>query len=581
MNTFSWHFWREWREHRFALITLAVVLPLGTWLLGLPLSRSTVNDPLFHAAASLAFAIVALVVVGGELLGSERRGTGLSWLERLPSGLAVAFRAKLAFFLVTMTFVALYGYGAGWLVGCLRPAHTGGRAGHDLLLFQLLEVVLALWTFAASAWALRGGLSLLAAALILAVIGYPIWRVIDAGYQPNVAEMCTIAMILVPGALVSAWLAFVCGARLGRGTLSATLYGLAPTLPMLALAATWSSLRLGEREIFDPLAVDFRIGGRLITQDGRTAFVIGSHQPGNWARDAMPQYVVRVDLERGSFEKLGRFVFDSGIARFEDEHGPRDAYALTVEEHDQPLVFDAANGEPLAWDPQRKLLDGWYFQGLGLYVRPGKGKPNVIRDPFRGRDYPLAEFGDYSYWSELLVRPGKWLCAPSRAVWNWLDPDTKERSAVDWPEHSRPLVLFTDGRILLATEHELRLVNPEQGTSVVLDTCGIQPAHIQRNWSGLRVPNASWDATTTSGTIVLQTSDHAWLVLDEEATSVRRLPVPDDVQFLKRVGASTAIVEIWNDSRIARLDLANGQLTPLWPPARADGGAAPRARQPQ
>ncbi|MEQ1894374.1 MAG: hypothetical protein ABL998_17680, partial [Planctomycetota bacterium] len=94
MTQFQLYLWREWREHRSALLALALVLPLATALLSWPLARGQIADPLFQGAVAAGFALVMLVVVGGELLAAERRGKVHGWLERLPGGLDGAFRAK-------------------------------------------------------------------------------------------------------------------------------------------------------------------------------------------------------------------------------------------------------------------------------------------------------------------------------------------------------------------------------------------------------------------------------------------------------------------------------------------------------
>src|SRR6185503_17626544 len=123
-----------------------------------------------------------------------------------------AFRAKLAFFGLTLSAAIAYGWSVTWLIGLSRlaPVLDGARVPKALPLL-LLAAVWSLWTFAASAWSLRGGLALLAAGLLLAVIGYPLWRVVDAGYQPNDVELLAWIASLAPSALLGAWLAFVPG----------------------------------------------------------------------------------------------------------------------------------------------------------------------------------------------------------------------------------------------------------------------------------------------------------------------------------------------------------------------------------
>src|SRR5262245_18881264 len=276
-----------------------------------------VGDPLFQMAVALGFAVVFLVVVGGELLGGERRGTGLRWLERLPSGLAGAFRAKLAFFFLSTAGATLAGYATALFLAWLRHSRSNERDRLGLILYVLPALVWSLWTFAASAWTLRGGLALLAAALVLGVVGFPIWRVMEAGYHPYAGEICSLMALLVPGALAGAWLGFAPGGRRGSGTIHASLLGLAPALPVLIASAVWSAHRIAQHEAFDPTAADFHLQGLLLTDDGKTAFAAGVHTPDDWDLKAMPKYALRIDLETGSVGKLGHMVvfgrrFDMG-----------------------------------------------------------------------------------------------------------------------------------------------------------------------------------------------------------------------------------------------------------------------------
>ncbi|MSR63806.1 MAG: hypothetical protein EXS08_15380 [Planctomycetes bacterium] len=560
MNTFRMQLWREWREHRVALLMLLTVLPLLGWLAAWVPPRAVLADPLVQSGAALTFVVVLLVATGGELLGIDRRGPGLRWLERLPSGLNSAFLAKLLFLALTTTVVAVYGLGVERSLALLRGVEPKTIPWEPFSF--VAGVTLVAWTFACSAWALRGGLSLLAAALVLAVIGFPVWRVIDAGYTPTTAELATLLALLLPSALLGAWLAFVRGARRGGGTLGSALFGLAPATAVLALGAGWSEMRLAEHEAFDPYAPGFVSSTVMVTGDGGAVFLLGRNQVRGWKLSTMPEYALRVDLELGSFETLGRFVKQFRRYR-EDEHGlfDLDELVLVVEGREQPLVFDAEHGKPRAWDAKKKDLGDWGWKGLGLSVYDPVRHQSVIRDPFRGRDFLAQRLGEVTYDGQLLVRPNRWLYAPSVASWYWFDPETNERTPTGWPEHSRPLALFADGRILLKNgERGLEVIEPERGLVRELDTPDVQLEHI-----GERMPSSVRQGPGDDGDpIVLLTSDHAWLVLDADATTVRRLPVPGDLQLLRFLGPDAALVKEWNHHRFSRLDLVSGALTPLF-----------------
>src|SRR5262249_41062270 len=129
-------------------------------------------------------------------------------------------------------------------------------------------------------------------------------------------------------------------------------------------------------------------------------------------------------------------------------------------------------------------------------------------------------------------------------------------------------------------ERGLRLVNPELGSSTTLDTQGVPPEHIWMNWNGARDPFCRDSEDRDEGVIVLKTDEHAWLVLDEDATTVRRLDVPDSVVLQQRVGPNAAIVrDDWSStgSALFRLDLVTGEMTMLFPvlPPDVDGSFRP------
>ena len=553
MSVLALHLWREWREHRFALVSLAVALPLGTWILSTALSRAFLGDTVFQLAVAFGFAVVLLVVVGGELLGAERRGPGLRWLERLPSGLATAFRAKLALLLVGLVSTTAYGYAVAWLVGRLRHARALEPRGIESL--ALVVLVFGLWTFSASVWAVRGGLAVIAAALLLAAIGFPVARVIDATYQPTTLEFAAFVGLLVACAGSGAWLAFVRGARLGRGAPACAALALAPALVAFAMTTTWAAMRMAERETFDPLHATMSIASSTISDDGRVAFVVGRSELGRW--QSLPHYSLRVDLEHGTAEQLGEF--RSQVPRF---RGDQHALSLLCEFMMQGFLVSGVDiGEPLPFESGDRLVGAPHRRGLGSVVR---GAPTLIHDPFRGRDYPESRFNDWLSSVRLLVRPGRWLVGDSNGRWQWFDPDTDESTPADWPAGSCPLVVFGDGRILLKNpEQGLQVIHPELGLSTTLDTQGVPVEDIYANPFGSRFPREPRNELDDAGTIILITSEQAWLVIDAEATSVRRLPVPESVMFLRRVGSDAAIV--CAEERLARLDLVTGEMKTLWP----------------
>src|SRR5688572_20010788 len=204
--------------------------------------------------------------------------------------------------------------------------------------------------------------------------------------------------------------------------------------------------RLAEHEAFEPSRADFHISSALVTEDGKTAFAAGMHYPDDWDLKTMPKYALRIDLETGSVEELGHVV--NLVARFDHVEMERPRlrqFVVQIEEQERPIAFEAEHGEPGVWDARKKNKNGWIERGLGHYVFQALGQPAVIRDPFRARDYPTDGLPADVKWSQVIVRPGRWLLAPWGQASVWLDPDTNERAPADWRAPSLPLVVLFDG----------------------------------------------------------------------------------------------------------------------------------------
>lgn len=483
MNVFRWHLWREWREHRITLLMLFLILPvLGLGIARVP-PKAVLGDPLIQSGAALTFVVVLLVAVGGELLGLDRRGPGLRWLERLPSGLPQAFQAKLAFLGITTTVAAVYGLGVARSIALLRGVEPWSV--HWEPLSFIAGVSLVLWTFACSAWALRGGVSILAATSVLALVGYPAWRVLSEGYSLSVAEVSTGGVALVTGALVSATLAFLRGGRLGGGTGRATLLGLAPVVPLLALSTVWSLDRLEQRERIDPLAPEFAIHSAWVSEDGRTALV-GCYMWNEGWRDRVPNHVLRVDLASGDWERIG-----GRNARFEEfgaevEKGPAapdtSVWVGGDEEPAEARVFSASRAEPIALEEVAARPNGWVTRpaGLGWLVLRGPFRPlPVLFDPYHRVSVPLKDLDLSS--EKVFLGPERWLVLRDLT---WFDcaPGERELVPAAWmSDVLEPGPMLPDGRMFGLTRGSgsigYCLIDPSKREVVPLGRAGENLSH--------------------------------------------------------------------------------------------------------
>lgn len=447
MNVFRLYLWREWREHRTSLVALFLALPILAALITQSLSRRTLADPWVTCALALAFVLIVLVAVGAELLGGERRGSGLRWLERLPGGLGSAFGAKLALLVASAGAAAGCGFATTRLIALARGATAVAwdREVTDALSFA---VVLVVWAFACSAWTLRGGVAFLAAALVLALIGYPAWRVVAEGYIISPIELRTAVALLACGGICSAVLAFMLGSKHGRGTGVAALFGLAPALPLLGLSFGWSFDRFQDRDRIDPRADDFYIEDSWVTADARRAITLVYHDSHRWNR--LPRHVLVVDLDDGSWEEAGRRFVSSEVVSERTENGPaRDTQlVIWLEENERALVFDLDDGTPL--HDRKKSRIEWQSVGLGQWIKPER-EPEFVHDPFRGCDYPCRGIPFWkSYWeTDVLVRPGRWLCREDAgSPWFLYDPDSQVREPLAM-DVLQVIGLMRDGRVLL------------------------------------------------------------------------------------------------------------------------------------
>jgi hypothetical protein len=195
--------------------------------------------------------------------------------------------------------------------------------------------LLALWTFAASTWALRGGLSLLAGALLVAAIAYPAWRLLEAGYRPEREEWLVAVELTALGALVSAWRAFVGGRRLGGGTAGVLGRALAPVLVLVLASSAWATYRFAERDTLKPTGGGYRVWVAEVSEEGGRALLVAELERPRWTPVSL--VALHVDLESGAWQRIGGHV-KSYEQRFSDE--PR----VPVRSH--WTVWPDAEGEP-------------------------------------------------------------------------------------------------------------------------------------------------------------------------------------------------------------------------------------------
>jgi hypothetical protein len=565
VKTLRLHLWREWREHRSTLLFLALALPSLSVLAALRLPRRFAGDPWMACGLLGTFVVVALVAVGGELLGRERRGSGLRWLERLPGGLGLAFAAKLGLHLVTSAVAGLVGVACAQTLAWLR-----GRS--DFLWTNELEVTLPLvailsaWTFACSAWALRSGTAILAAVLVLGLGGYPVWHVLAEGYRPGVVELSVGTGLAVLAGLVSAALAFLLGSRRGASAGRATALGLLPMLPLVAMGGSWSLDRLEQRERLEPAAGDLRLCYTWATEDGKTAFVAGLHRDKSW--ELMPVHVLRVDLVTGEWSSVVSDLESHLVLSSPREDGLMHPSALVLNACDPPqeLVFSLLDGGTIK---RHKDRTSWHPVGLGQWQWTPGSDEGRYNDPFRMRAYPEDEIerSIEMRWPELFICPGRWLLE-SEGNWHLFDPDTHVKEPLDLPRHAELLALMPDGRALfLHFEKGLVCLDPRTGIQKEIGML-----NLAANEHAFRTPGLQQEfPMSPDGPVVLSEgplSGSGWYVLDPETLSLRVIQAHSAYEWpVASFPNGRMLVRI--DDTLVEIDLCTGARRTIFPPIPA------------
>lgn len=461
MKHFALYLWKEWREQRAALLALTLLLPAVVLAVAFAIPARQVGRPLFCGAAGVMALVATLVVVGGELLSTDRRTAG-TWLERLPAGRAGAYPAKLALHLASAGLALPYGIALGVAVAFLRGqgerllADEGNEVAW-LALLPFLALALAAWTFAAAAWSPRGMIALGSGALLLGGLALPLWVHERYHYVPADWEGPTAGALVVLAALASSWAGFVRGQRFGRGAGASAPHGLSTGALCLLPLWGWSAYQLEARDAIDLASCEF---GRIwATPDGRRVFLEVTPHSERW--ESRPDRVVVVDLEQGTWRRIGDAGARLGLLFDDPAANPLaepDVLCLSSDSTSDSLLLDPRSGEPLPGIGAE--VDTWtnlFLAGHGwLVFEDGE---RVVIDPYRGTETTLAALDLSS--RDVWVGPSGWLV---RAWPVWLEgaPETGELVPAEWMEPVLDLgPMLPDGRILaLLDDTTYGLVDP-------------------------------------------------------------------------------------------------------------------------
>lgn len=521
MSHLGLYLWKEWRDQRAGTLGVLVALPLLLLLAGLAAlfgERAFFREALRPGVAAGFGALLALFVIGTELLPGERRRRTLRFLERVPGSLGAAFTAKLVYFVLSTALAAVY---AVLLAASIRflwdgtwPADSFGLGLASEAGWLLPSMGIALWIFSVSAWVPRGTLAFPAAVLCLALLCWPAWILFGGirGLRPFTWEIPAFFVVCALGACASAHASFVLGARRGGSQTRSALFGLAAAVLVLAPSWAWAVLRIDAHLNIDPASDDFRIiGARLL--DGGARAEAWAYRELPWldrvqSTNAGPMHALVADLATGAFEAatedgedaralslvrpgvdVERFPWAyAGFAAARNtlqaarRRGAANVDALRRQVEDYPRSKPLPEAVGL---PPSAFVEGW--AGLGFVVRIGEGRTEHtgLFDPFTCRFTSHGELAQLGF-ERFRIGPR-----------GWLVEDTTMRHAFRWsPGEPRPIAplrslapgdrvagMLLDGRVLACGDGRAFAVDLERDTRAEVAVEGDAALRVEGLWN--------------------------------------------------------------------------------------------------
>ncbi len=530
MRVWTRHLWKEWREQRTmlaSLVALTLALVLGTARF---VPRTELSDDLLPFVAAMLTAGAVAVLVNGEILGRDAGHTRHRALERLPRGVATAFRAKLAFVLVVAGIATLLGWGVGTLAVHVRPAGTPSAAVTGLNPFLVLLTLFGLWTFAVSPWAPRPSLAFpIAFVIVAAALTAPVWLVVEAGYRETIGEWWALVALLAVGAVASAAVAF--RARgLGRPTWRSALRGLAVAVGFLAPIPGWAAHCYASRFTIDPNSNNFELWSAVVTDDGNHVIACGGKRD-RWSLPSSATVFV-VDLDTGEWSQP----IDGPLRPASNAlHRTTECVSFANEERvvrlsrfDGSVIDEAPCTSAAAWRPAGI---GWQ-NGVEFY------------DPTRAASFTVPKnLGRASSTIEVVVLPGSWLVyvydrVSETATWCSFDPETSATAPLPWAVGADiyARTVLEDGRVLIALDGVAQLYDSKSGD--------LEPIHAERAVRGLLFPSTyQVDGWMLRGSEVYVRDALGHFRLDVENLRLEELAVDRDEYILGSLRDGSLIID--------------------------------------
>lgn len=592
MKHFRLYLWKEWRDQRAGLLCLALALPVLLAIATIAWDGRMVDEAVRPGVAATIAGLVALLVVGTDLLPGEVRRGRVRFLERLPGGLGTAFAAKLALFVGAAAAAAVSG---AVLASAFFALRHGAMPSVSLDAlderFVLPAIAVALWTFAASAWVPHGALAFPAAAIAIAVVCAPAWLFYgpNSTLVPTSIELRAFCGLSAIGAAVSAWCSFVHGHRRGGSTWRAARYGMLVALASMIPAWVWAGVRLHSAAAIDPHDAAFRIEGGYLGADGEHVFLCTDVEVrGPRSADRRSESRRRplvVDLRTGAWRSLTEGPAWLVPVRLELEHnGVRSPRLLCAETTSIVQDGELVGDERFAFDAQGNVVDAsalerTIFAGLEEQIGPRTELDVLVprlegvdaapwnrsyRDPFRCRSYPARDlFGDDEGSVRVSMHRGRWLVQRSLSpFYELFDPETRASTPLpDLPTDLRTLWPLDDERYLVFDGNRLDVMELESGKRESITHDDLGPIDHVASVSSFPVPLARFDP------IVLALHGPGWHGFGRLDLAQRRLTTARSGATLHFVACEDrdTVLAIEDHRRLVRLRFGTGERVVLFP----------------
>jgi len=349
--------------------------------------------------------------------------------------------------------------------------------------------------------------------------------------------------------------------RFGRGAGLGAGLGFAAALGSFLPLWGWAAYQLHERDRFDPGLPGFEVQRAVVTDDGLTAFALAWNQNGRWDWESLPLHALRIDLERGTYERLGDG--DLVLLRW-NAATPECGDADNVHLYDRSggsldLAFYLATGAPVGSKDQTLMISRCPERRGWMTSYPPVRPESTLVDG----DGTVVHLADLALppraivWSDL----GRWfVTSPQDGAWR-LDPRSGELARAPWLDAVGTDFgpRLPDGRFFAPLrEGGVALVDPEQ--ELVTKVSSGDP--VKRVYRAYGTGNLPFEVHEV---VLLRTSEDVYRF---DATSGSLQPVP----FLRRnipIG-SAPDGSVWAlaATGLVRVDPVSGAWEPVFPAAR-------------